>query len=316
MKIRPLLSGMASYLPFWERLRPPTGGTDSARYCYSVWLRHLTIASQHGLSTRFSTFAELGPGNSLGTGLAGLLSGADKYYALDIVPFTTSEENVRVLGELVSLFEQRPDIPDEQEFPRVRPNLGSYKFPHALLPGSRLEKSLSPDRIRAIKEALVHIERAPVPENPIQIWYLVPWDESTIVADGSVDMIFSQAVLEFVAHPKDVYAIFYRWLRPGGWMSHQIDFGCHGSAAKWNGHWAYSDLTWKIIKGRKKIFPNRLPHSAHLDLQKETGFEIVADIPVEDRTGITRTQLAPRLRRLPEDDLTISTAHIVSVKPK
>ena len=40
MNARSMLSGIATYLPGATRVRA-TGGTDSARYCYSVWLRHL-----------------------------------------------------------------------------------------------------------------------------------------------------------------------------------------------------------------------------------------------------------------------------------
>src|SRR5689334_3926898 len=53
-----------------------TGGSSSARYCYSVWLRHLSMAARLGLNTDPKDVAELGPGHSIGVGLAALLSGA------------------------------------------------------------------------------------------------------------------------------------------------------------------------------------------------------------------------------------------------
>ena len=82
---RATLAGLATYVPGYEYLEP-TGGTSSARYCYSVWLRHLVMAYDSGLLQRPpATVAELGPGDSIGIGLAALLSGARKYHALDVV---------------------------------------------------------------------------------------------------------------------------------------------------------------------------------------------------------------------------------------
>src|SRR5215813_2064256 len=61
------------------------GGAQSARYCYSVWLRHLLHASANRLNVDPVHVAELGPGLSLGIGLAAILSGVERYYAFDVV---------------------------------------------------------------------------------------------------------------------------------------------------------------------------------------------------------------------------------------
>jgi len=71
MKIRTLLGGIASYIPeLYALFSRGTGGTISARYCYGVWLRHLVMAHENGLSIQPDTIIELGPGDSLGIGLA------------------------------------------------------------------------------------------------------------------------------------------------------------------------------------------------------------------------------------------------------
>ena len=76
IKVISLVVGMATYIPGLRILTGRrTGGTVSARYCYSVWLRHLSMLYQSALPTTFKTTAELGPGDSLGIGLAALLSG-------------------------------------------------------------------------------------------------------------------------------------------------------------------------------------------------------------------------------------------------
>src|SRR5450631_2613031 len=80
-----------------------TGGTISGRYCYSVWLWHLVYAANSGLQTRPRVVAELGPDDSLGTGIAALLSGAEQYFALDAVSHANAEHNLGILDELVAL---------------------------------------------------------------------------------------------------------------------------------------------------------------------------------------------------------------------
>ncbi len=89
LKAKALLSGLASWLPGYDVART-TGGTDSARYCYSVWLRHLVLAASSGrLQAGVPRIvAELGPGDSVGIGIAALLSGAERYYALDLLPYS------------------------------------------------------------------------------------------------------------------------------------------------------------------------------------------------------------------------------------
>jgi hypothetical protein len=93
-------------------------------------------AAESGLDTKPQVIAELGPGDSLGTGIAALLSGASKYYALDFISHVTAERNVQMLHELAELFGRRADIPDEAEFPTVIPKLKSYRFPERWQNGS------------------------------------------------------------------------------------------------------------------------------------------------------------------------------------
>jgi hypothetical protein len=44
----------------WRLQRIP-GGTDSSRYCYSVWLRHLTMLDQCGFKINGARVANLDP---------------------------------------------------------------------------------------------------------------------------------------------------------------------------------------------------------------------------------------------------------------
>lgn len=313
MKIRPLLGGIASYIPgLYKLFSRGTGGTISARYCYSVWLRHLVMAYKNNLSTYPETIAELGPGDSLGIGLAALICEANKYYAFDVVEYASSKRNIEIFDELVDLFKKREKIPDETEFPKVRPLLESYKFPSNILTNKQLDKTLKQDRIESIKNALSTLDNRD--NNNIQISYFVPYCNSNIIEEESIDMIYSQAVLEHVDNLAYTYEALYRWLKPGGFMSNEIDFTCHGIAKEWNGHWAYSDIVWKLIKGKRQYLINRQPHSLHIDLLQKSGFKIIYDSKIKNTQGIQRKYLASKFKNISDDDLVTSSAFIQLIK--
>ena len=304
--------GLATFVPglYPWLSRKYTGGSCNARYCYSAWLRHLILAAECNLPADPKTVAELGPGDSIGVGLAALISGAEKYYALDAVAYADLTGNLTVFDELVDLFKKREPIPGPNEFPELNPVLSSYEFPHHLLSRERLEWSLDKARLVAIRHSI---------GNPgtsdSQISYMAPWMEAGVIPEESLDMIFSQAVLEHVNDLQFTYAAFYRWLKPGGCMSHRIDFRCHGTAADWNGHWRYTDRTWKLIRGRRPFLINREPHSTHIRLVVEEGFELVRDLTTQMPSWHSLCDFAPRYRGMSEEDFITSGAFIQAVKP-
>jgi hypothetical protein len=317
MYLRPFLGGIATHIPVLNQyVRVGTGGTMSARYCYSVWLRHLVMAEKSGIPVQPEVVAELGPGDSLGIGLAALLSGTSKYYAFDVVKYANQDRNLQIFDGLVDLFRRREHIPGRDEFPEVKPYLQSYEFPARILTEQRLNSALRDDRVASIKNKIKYLgsHARRDHEDGLQISYAVPWYDPEVVKDNSVDVVFSQAVLEHVDDLEHTYQVLYRWLKSGGFVVSQIDFRSHGTAKMWNGHWAYSDLAWKIIRGRSPYLLNRQPHSTHINLLKKNRFEVVCDIRFRKNSTLRREQLAPGFRNMPEDDLTTSGAFIHAVK--
>jgi hypothetical protein len=286
-----------------------TGGSDSARYCYSVWLRHLVKAHANGLDCAPKVVAELGPGDSLGMGCAALLSGAERYYALEAIAHDNLQRNLSVLDGLIELFTERAAIPDEKEFPHARPKLHGYAFPESALPPAVLSRSLAKDRIERIKHSIRHPN---TPDSMIQ--YSVPWSSSEVIARESVDMILSQAVLEHVDDLAGAYRAMRMWLKTNAFMSHEIDFKSHGTARTWDGHWAYSDLMWKIIRGKRSWLINREPCCTHMSLIEREGFTVVHAERGESDSTMPRSSVADRFKNMPESDRTTSELFIQAVK--
>ena len=222
------------------------------------------MASNNRLNSCPKVVAELGPGDSLGIGLAALVSGAEKYFAFDVVECANLERNLKILDELVTLFKNKEDIPGEQEFPGVKPCLETYDFPQQILTNHQLSQALEDARIDRIRNSIISHNR----EDSIII-YKAPWFYSSIREKESIDLIYSQAVLEHVDDLRNTYRAMRLWLKPKGFISHQIDFRCHGMDDKWNGHWTYSDFMWKVIRGNRPYLLNREPHSTHIKILKK-----------------------------------------------
>jgi hypothetical protein len=286
-----------------------SGGTLSPRYCYSVWLRHLRQVARLPTFRTPQSIAELGPGDSLGIGLAAMLSGADRYFALDRKPFAAAKGNIDVLDELVTLFAARTPVPDDGEFPGVDPKLDSYAFPHAILRDEFLERCLNPARLDQIRACL----RGDAQRSQVGIQYFAPWDDGAQIRPDSVDWIFSQAVLEHVDDICGTYANLTKWLRPGGVMSHTIDYSSHGLTRDWYGHWTVAPRLWKLIRGRRAYLINRLPHSAHIAAMQEHGLQILHDGRVQAR-ALSRRALAADLYPFTDDDLAVSSAFVIAEK--
>lgn len=282
------------------------GHARSAAYCYSVWLRHLSLLHAHAGLTRVpGCVAELGPGPSLGSMLAAMLSGAGQGIALDITAHADSiDRNHGILQEIAALYRARSPIPDDiASVGEIRPALPSYAFPL----GALQPTASSWDDPEC--EAVLH--RILEGKDPA-LRYAAPWQDRRVMTPGSVDLIFSQAVMEHVDDLAGTYAACREWLRPDALMSHQIDFRCHGTARHWNGHYTLSDRVWNYMAAARPYLLNRQPPSVHRALMQEAGFRIVHEQPVHAPSVLGASDLAPKFRHLEADDLTTSGMYVIA----
>lgn len=304
---RKLLFGIASFIPgFKGKKSLSTGGTNDARYCYSVWLRHMVIAYNKGLCRSIpETVAELGPGDSIGIGLAALLSGASRYVGLDAVQHASLERNLDVFDELVMLYKDRERIPSGAGFSDVKPYLDSYEFPSAIMNDDHLHKVLAQERIEKIRWSIQNVGH-----KDSCIRYIAPWFARDVIEHGSIDMIFSQAVMEYVPNYGQAYRSMRAWLKPQGFVSHQIDFRSHQTTDTWDGHWACSDLVWRLMRGKRSYFITRSVHSQHVAALKAAGFDVIVDQKIVLRSQTPSGRLNPRFRIFGPEDVTTAGALI------
>lgn len=298
-------------------LRPPSRfycrpiETASARYCYSVFMRHLVKVHAATGRAPLGRMAELGPGGSLGTGLAAMLAGAQQYSAFDAEAHSDRDSNLRVFDELVDLFRRRADIPGPGEFPEVKPAIADYAFPRHILDDARMQAALDRGRLDLLRRDVAGASSA----HGARVKYVAPWHAASLIEHATIDWIFSQAVLEHVADLPFVYRACDAWLAPGGVMSHQIDFRSHGTAPTWDGHRGYGDLTWRAIRGARRYLINREPLSTHRKLAGDLGFDLLAADLVTMPPKLARGQLARRFRAWPDEDLKTAGAFLVYRKP-
>jgi hypothetical protein len=223
--------------------------------------------------------AELGPGDTIGVGLAALLSGVRSYVGLDLPPYAGSSDPAPIFDQL-----------------------------RATAQGAR-----EPARKIAIGESEVERIRVDLRRGVNRgdtIRYEAPWTPSS-VRKKSLDLVVSMGVLQSVDRLEEAYATTLQWLRPGGFASHWIALSACHLSPYWNGHWAYSDRQWNLVRGRREFTLNRRPLSSHLRIAAEAGFETLVADAIAGTDGLPREALAPGFRDM--DPLDLSTRGVLLV---
>jgi SAM-dependent methyltransferase len=219
---------------------------------------------------------EVGPGDSLGTGLLALAKGAASYCAIDrfAVEFDLAVERRVFLALMAGL--------TEEERRRVSSVI-------AILPDAyRVDES----RFRYLNS--VGLE-----------------DAGCLLARGSVDVIFSNAVLEHVADVGGSIASMRSLLRPGGIMLHDVDLRSHhvGFERHPMQILEYPDWLWHAMTSHTGD-PNRARLPQYLEHLRNCGF-VDVQVQVQQRFDAemierVRSRLARSFREVPVDDLEVA----------
>ena len=104
--------------------------------------------------------------------MAALLSGATTYRAFDVVEHATPQSNLKIFDGLVDLFRTKASIPDDIEFPEVKPPIAQYAFPSEILTANRLASTLAANRISALRSTVSSVVAIRNATGPVS--YLVP----------------------------------------------------------------------------------------------------------------------------------------------
>ena len=186
-----------------------------------------------------------------------------------------------------------------------------YSFPSHILTNEHLEKCLDKERLEEIRNELLNPE---INEGKKYIKYFIPWYDKKIAETATVDFIVSQGALQYVENIDETYAAMNSWLKPGGFMSHVIDFSSHLITKKWNAHWTFSDFEWKLVKGKKILRLNRAPLSEHLALNEKHRFKVLQVNAYSKDNELTFDQFANGYTPLIETDITVRAGFIQSKK--
>jgi hypothetical protein len=314
MRIKPILTGLLSYIPgvYTHFNQGPNPSTPEL--CYGIGFKHLCLMQVQGAAFP-NKLAEVGPGRSVGSGVLALLLGAEHYVGLDVVPFAQlAGEADAWVDAMVSLLRRRASLPNADGFPSLRLYLDDAGFP-LLVSNEMLANALNPARIAAVRACLSNLQvNRPSRADGLCMEYRVPWEGAALDLHQTMDAVFSHSVMQHVPDPGRAYGYVAYMLKPGGFTSHQIDCGCLGMSDIWNGHWAYPAWLWKIALGRKPFLINRLPHSAHLKLMQEAGLALRADLTSVRTDGLPALKLAREFRNLGED-AQIAGAVLIAQKP-
>jgi len=137
------------------------------------------------------------------------------------------------------------------------------------------------------------------------------------IADSSVDLVFSHAVLEHL--PRAQFDRFLheslRILRPGGVCSHTIDLQDHLGGAL--NHLRFSRHFWEHPAiSRSGFYTNRLRYSEICTRARVRGFDVtVQRLSRWKRPPTPRRVLAAEFRALSDDELAVAGFTMVLIKP-
>ena len=273
---------------------------SNSLYCYNVWMKNLKYWSKLNHEVP-KVVVEIGSGNSLGVGLAALISGSEAFFALEKTQFWNIETNIRVFDELVTFFntEKKTKTISLNESTDLKEE--KFDFPSNILTKAHLAKCLKEERLQAIRKELSNPESL----NYKYIHSIIPWNNAEIIEENTVDYIISHTVLQRLDDLPFAYETMSKWLKRSGSLSHKIDFKSMNRTKLWNEHWTLNKSEWNIITGGEGLI-NREPLSTHLRLLEKHNFKIIYQIANSDTNTLRVEELSNEFKHLDNKDLTTS----------
>ena len=252
------------------------GRMEDPQYAYNVFKTHFDRVD-FAKKKRGFVALELGPGDSLSSGIIAKAFGASKTYLVDVGAFAQND-------------------------------LQSYNAIFSLLKKKRQLTSPSFFKMTSIEDMLsvfgIHYET-----NGIESLRQIP--------DQSVDFIWSQAVLEHIKRDEffDTLIELRRIITLDGACSHQIDLRDHLGGALNN--LRFNENIWKSnFMVNSGFYTNRIRYGEMLLLFKKGGFEVeVVNLKAWKSLPTPKKNLAAPFKYLPDEDLCVSVFDVV-LKPK
>lgn len=253
--IKAIAKGIVTYIPgassiLDKKKRTSKHSGSKAEFCYDLWLRILVFLEENSIRPHFKAIGELGSGGSLGVGICALLSGCERYYALEIDSIFDKDQNLKILDDIILLFRNKTRISDK--YRQLNIKVSNFEYPENIIEPLFLQENIISEIRNDIINGFRHSQRITIVKN----WVAQP--------SLNLDFIFSRAVMEHVSSPSNVYSGITVHLKEGSLMFHDIEFHSHGITTKLDGHYKIPNTLWKIIYGKRGYFLNRWSLSEHL----------------------------------------------------
>ena len=255
---------------------------STAVYNFSIYHIYRDIWLERRKQSSAPVLLELGPGDNIGQGVIFAMTGAKKYYGLDI--FRAAQFY----------------------------NRAHYQAVAALL------STVAPKAIVSNVDSVFRIDGDKVVFNTKKVEYLYPHQSYDIpLPPGSVDYAFSSSVFEHISDPEATINAIFRVLPSGGLTAHHFDMRDHEDFSK---PLEFLKLDTQTFKNRDVPLhrsTNRWRLSDFVAAFKKSGFR-VDKVEVTSRLAVTeemRQSLHPDFQKYSLEDLAALSAIIVAEKP-
>lgn len=264
--LKAILKGLLTYIPgvsplIINRKFKSNHSCSDAEFCYVLWLKMLVFFKENGMNPNLNEIGEIGNGGSLGVAICAVLSGCEKYYALEIEELFNRDQNLKLLDEIVMLFRNKTRISDN--YKQLNIKINNHDYPEDIIKPLFLNENLITEIRNNIFNRLINSKRIQIIKN---------WEQHPSL---KLDLIFSRAVMEHVSAPGSVYKGISFHLKVGSLMFHDIEFHSHGLTEEMDGHYRISEFIWKIILGKRKYLLNRWSYINHHISMIDNGFQII-----------------------------------------